>query len=118
MALATWPGGVPIGVVAGTYTEKPERYVSAHKPPIGQGQERMRSRILNYAIGFDQKLTSDEFDALLTFYRTTLVDGVLPFNRAHPRTGLTAKFKFTAEPQLRGPSGALFIVAMQLRQLP
>lgn len=113
-----WPDSVPLGVLPGSYTEKPERNVATFTPPNAQERERNRSRIRTYAIGFAQWLSSNEYDTLLAFYRATLTEGVLPFTRPHPRTGAVCKFKFTDAPQIVAVDGIRFQVALKLRLLP
>lgn len=118
MSLAAWPVAVSLGAISGSYTEKPEKNVATFTPPNAQETERNRTTLRSYAIGFSQWFTSDEYDALIAFYRITLGQGILPFTRAHPRTGATCKFKFTGEPSIGTVDGVRYQVPIRLRLLP
>ena len=115
-----WPDGVPLGVIPGTYTEKPERNVATFTPPNAQEKDRNRTKFKSVAVAFSQWFSSTEYDALIAFYRVTLGQGLLPFTRPHPRTGATCKFKFTDAPQLGtvDPNGIRFQTSIKLRLLP
>jgi hypothetical protein len=54
---------------------------------------------------------------LLTFYRTTVSNGVIPFLRPHPRSGVSTLVKFEAEPDLKSIGPIYRVVTMTLRTL-
>ena len=63
-------------------------------------------------------LQKDDYNTLITFFRTTLAGGSLTFNYDHPFTGLESEFRFLKEPSMR-PKGALwFTVNMQWEEVP
>lgn len=116
---AAWPGTVNQIVNQDSFNEAPERNVISFQPEVGPPIERRRTSISSNVFAFTQWYTSTEYDALVDFYRTTLLDGVLTFTRNHPRTGVSATFKFTDVPKIVSLMGGLtFVVSHSLRLMP
>lgn len=116
MAYATWPANVGQYAQQSGYSEKLERSVANFAPQVGASIERNRTTIKTFQLSFTQQLSSAEYDALLAFYRTTLIDGTQKFTRNHPRSEQSGTFKFIAEPQIsQALSNDIYLVALQLR---
>lgn len=115
---AAWPGGVNQIVNQDSYGEAPERNVAAFTPEVGPPKERLRMSISTNIFSLTGWFSSAEYDLLVTFYRTTLSDGTQPFTRNHPRTGVSATFKFTDVPKITQVIGLTYVVAMSLRLMP
>lgn len=113
-----WPGTVNLGIKRPSYREKPERYVAQSKPDVGPPLERRRSAFRTELLSCEGRYTETEYAALIAFYRDTLLDGTLPFNRAHPRSGTTTLMKFEAEPDLVSIGAIHRHVSFVLRTLP
>lgn len=115
----SWPYDVNQLVSRRSYGERPERNVASWQPEVGPPSERRRSSVTSSQLQFSGRVTDAEWASLMTFYRTTLRDGALPFCRTQPLTGVTGKFKFTEPPALGGNVGALYReVSYQMRELP
>lgn len=116
---AAWPGTINQTVNMDGYSEAPEQNKITFQPEVGPPTERRRSSVSSNILAFTQFYTTTEYDDLITFYRTTLLDGVLTFTRTHPRTGLSATFKFTDVPKIVSlANGLTFVVSHSLRVLP
>lgn len=116
---AAWPGTVNQIVNPDSFSEAPEQNKASFQPEVGPPIERRRTSISSDVFAFTQWYTSAEYDDLVDFYRTTLIDGVLTFTRNHPRTGVSATFKFTDVPKISSLlGGQLYVVSHSLRLMP
>lgn len=119
---AAWPASVPQFSLQQSYGEQPERNVIEFTPEVGPPMSRRRTSISTDIIDFETIMTFDEYDALVSFYRTDLKDGVLPFLRGHPRNPEVStneyEFRFMTEPKLKAISPDLCSVAMRVRRMP
>ena len=115
---AVWPVAVNAYALRDSYTEEPERNVLSFKPEVGPPKERRRSSVSTDMVSFTGKYTLVEWTALKTFYRDTLLDGVLPFTFTNPLTGVSATYKFTAAPKLRTTRQLKVQAALQMRRQP
>lgn len=115
---AAWPATVPQWHLHSSYSERARRHVASFEPEAGVAIERRRSSISMEDMAYDVSLTSAQFDALLTFYRDTLKDGVLPFERTHPRSGAAITCKFTEAPSLAAVLVGHYRVTIRLVRLP
>ena len=120
VASALWPASVPQVSNQDGYTEAPERNVAEFRPEVGPPKLRRRSAVSTDMLQFTTTMTSDQFDALVDFYRSDLADGSLTFLRKHPRdlSGVDLEFMFMNEPSYgaRGPNYGE--VAIALRRMP
>lgn len=118
MAVAAWPGSVNQFVKRDGYGETPERNVVSFAPDVGPPIERKRSAISTTVLSGEGRGTRTEWDALVTFYKTTLNDGVDSFTRLHPDTGASITCRFTEPPKLTR-RGALYChYSLALRVMP
>lgn len=115
---SAWPATISQDALQSSYTEEPQRNVVSFEPEAGIVIERRRSSISTDAISFTSVIPSSQWDLLMTFYRDTLKDGVLPFTRRHPRSNSEATFKFTAAPTLTAVHGAFYRVSFQMVRMP
>ena len=113
-----WPATVNQLVYDDGYGEDPQRDAVSFKPGAGAAIERMRTSIATDLVTFAGRLTSAEYDDLITFYRDNLGCGVLPFTRAHPRTGDDADFTFVDAPKITRVEGLTLVIAFSLRLMP
>lgn len=118
MTLAWWPQDVNQNYLRGSYREAPDVNVARFQPDVGPPKLRRRMSISTDKIDFTAWYSSAEYAALLTFFKTTLKDGVLPFTRTRRRTGATEVFVFEASPSLEDFAPGAYKVAIALRSLP
>lgn len=102
---SAWPGSVNQSVKRDSLRQQPERNVASFAPDVGPPIERPRSSIASDMISFESRGTRTEWVALMTFYRTTLADGSLPFTRNDPLALLdgvstSREFTFTDAPRV------------------
>ncbi|MBY0262753.1 MAG: hypothetical protein K2Q20_10440 [Phycisphaerales bacterium] len=63
-------------------------------------------------------LTTEQVASLDAFHTTTLADGTLRFEMAHPRTGLTHEFRFASDGiEWSEPANGLYRTAFDLEYL-
>jgi len=62
-------------------------------------------------------MTGTQVGVLETFYVVTLGSGTLPFDWAHPRTGVTESWIFKGPPKIT-PEGLGYLVSFGLEMLP
>lgn len=114
---SAWPA-INAGALIEGYQEKPDRWVADFRPddaaPIGNELTRMDTDL----ISFDVELTFAEHATFLTFYNTTLVNGILPFTFTHPRTEATANFAFVDPPIVKAVLPLLLVISLSLRKMP
>jgi hypothetical protein len=116
-----WPGTVSLYAQAGSYKEAPDRNVSTFQPDRGTPLESRSTSVSTDQIQFDIFLSYDQWTDLISFYRDTLMDGVLPFTRPHPYDvdGASLTFKFMAAPTWADQGGYVYgIASVSLRRLP
>jgi hypothetical protein len=80
-----WPAVNQV-VLRASVSEKPERNVRSFQPEFGPPMEGRRTSVSTDVFAFTGRVTSNEWDTLMAWYRDTLKDGSLTFTRNHPRT--------------------------------
>lgn len=118
-----WPAEVPEHVLHDSYREEPERNVSSFDTEFGPPLESRATTVATTLIDAQYWLTKTEHDALLDFYVNDLADGVLPFTRTHPSSGVAGTtMKFREPPKLEQMAGrrdtGYRLVSMKFRVLP
>jgi hypothetical protein len=87
------------------YQEAPERNLAEFQPEVGPPKRRRRTNVATVLYDFTVTMKSADYDTLIAFYRDTLLDGSLTFNRNLPRdpTGTqgTFEFMFTSAPMYK-----------------
>lgn len=116
---ASWPS-VTQYALDGTLSEAPENNLSEFRPEVGPVKRRRRTSVATRLLVFDQLLSFTEFDALMTFYSDTLMDGALTFTRYHPRDigGTTYEWQFVEPPKLKTSTYTFATVGISLRKMP
>lgn len=119
MTTAAWPSDVNQDADATSYSETLDTNVAAFAPEVGAPKLRRRMSISSDTIAFNAQMTTVEYASFLTFYRTTLKDGTLPFTRTRPRTGATETFIFVGNtPALKAIDYGLYQVALSMKNMP
>jgi len=112
---AAWPAAVNTNWLQQGYSEEPENNVAKFQPDVGPEKLRRRTSLPTKLISYNGLYTSDEWDALLTFYSTTLLDGTQQFTVTHQRTGGNGTWMFTAPPKLNSVDGIIYGAQIALR---
>lgn len=117
MTLATWPSDVTLVFKAESYTERPERNVSSFPVDVGPALEARASSVATDLLsGTIPCQTSAEYESLMDFYRDDLVDGTLPFTRAHPRTSEASCIFKIEDIYLSQKTGDIHFVTVTMRR--
>lgn len=116
--MAPWPGTVNQLTYRNGYQQTPERNVVTFQPEVGPPIERRRSSISTEIVSCSGRGTLTEFNNLMTFYRTTLKDGVDTFTRTHPLNGGTVTCKFMEPPALTDRRATFVQWSLKFRVLP
>lgn len=87
---------------------------------VDVGLAKVRSRFTD---GIDVYTTTiyvdyDDVPDVLTFYKTTLVNGTLTFGYDDPLTGVSSEFRFAEPPDIRPRGGRNFTVSMKWEKIP
>jgi hypothetical protein len=118
MANDVWPSTLPQKPLVDGYGEDfPENTIRTEME-VGPAKLRRRSTAAPKKITISFLMTQIQVATFETFFNTTLSSGSLPFDWAHPRTGVTESFRFMKPPQIRPASGLLWKVALELEELP
>lgn len=117
---AAWPGTINQNVNVQNFNEVPDTNNAVFQPDVGPPKMRRRSSLSTSVFTFEGWFTSTEVDNINTFYKTTLLDGTLPFTRLHPRTQANdgSTYVFLNAPDVKTFSPVLFVVTFNLRKLP
>jgi hypothetical protein len=118
MALAAFPSTISQIVEQDGYGETPQADVAPYKPSTGAPILRARSIVPQDLIPCLMWLSSPDYDTLLAFHATTLLDGTQPFTWVHPRNGTAATFQLEGDPpKLGAVQGPMYQVTFTLRLL-
>lgn len=119
---AAWPAGISQNAQSGSFKQTPDRNVSSFKPDRGTPLEHRATSVSSDQVQFATEMVYGDYQTLLSFYRDTLKDGVLPFTRKHPYDigGADLTFKFMAEPSFSDVANMVDLgtVSLSLRRLP
>lgn len=118
--MPAWPASVPLHAEDSSYSEDIEGSVAQDQPEVGAPSGRRRSGISTEVCSFETVMSFTEYDALMVFYSTDLIGGVLHFTRAHPRDpdGASENFQFTEPPLLSSTGPTFGRVSLKMRRLP
>ena len=116
MAFDVWPVGIPNKALVGTYSERVEPWTDSFQveegPPMEGPSGTMRTDLISYEIILD----NTDRAALMTFYQTTLEQGVKYFTTANPEYGGTETYKFAQAPEVRSLVPGTYRVSVSLRR--
>jgi hypothetical protein len=117
MATPAFPSWITFWPLQASYQEQVDTNQAASQPATGAPTLRRRSLLAQRLITFTLPLSSLEFEALKTFYRTTLKDGTLQFTMPHPRTGVGATWAWQVDnpPKVNQTYGLTFEIILTLR---
>lgn len=113
-----WPGGVNQDAQQDGYAETPDTNIASFAPEVGPPKVRQRMSISTDQIAVVLLMTSTEYALFLTFFRTTCSDGTQPFTFTHPRTKVTATFRFVGAPKMQAIGPDTYTVSMNLQTMP
>lgn len=104
----------------GSYKETPDRNVSTFQPDRGTSLEYRSTSVSSDQIQFDIEMVYSDWTTLISFYRDTLKDGVLPFTRPHPYDigGASLTWKFMAAPAWSDMGNVFGLASVSLRRMP
>jgi antitoxin component of RelBE/YafQ-DinJ toxin-antitoxin module len=118
--MTTWPATLPQCPILNDFSEQRQRNLAAFEPDVGPPKMRRRSTAVavSTAVAFRMDLT--ELAAFNTFFETTLKDGTLPFDWAHPLTQTTYSWMFDAKeaPRIDRMTPSTVRVTFNLLRLP
>jgi len=114
-----WPSDVNTYARTGTYSEQIDTNFAEFAPEVGPPKRRRRMSISSETITFSVWMRAAEYASFLTFYRTALADGTLPFMRTRPRTGATETFYFTGQaPAVKDVGYNLYELQLTMKNVP
>lgn len=119
---ATWPVLLPYKIMEDGYREL-QPAGSALRSGVGYGPDKQRNRYTTIHRPFSGmfEMTSAQLDIFWSFYRSTLGNGVLPFDGLpHLRTGETVNHRFNVStpPQVQPNGWDSFLVSVSLEIVP
>lgn len=107
MSIATWPPGLPTALEINGLSEVPiDQWIENN---VSMGSPKRRLRFTGEMATLSGKMTFNptQIATFLTFFRTTLKAGSLPFQWTRPSTGETVQMLFLSSspaPSALGPS--------------
>lgn len=96
--MPSWPSTVPQKALLGSIKFEDEQNVDEFQTDVGPPLRTRASSVAGEKVSYDYIFSSSEYEALRTFWRTDLNDGVSEFTRVHPRTGSTVTCVFLSKP--------------------
>lgn len=117
MSVPAYPAGLP-KLEADSYVESPVDGTIRTQMDTGPEFFRRRFTATPTHINGDLNIDGSQVGTLLTFWKTTLRHGSLPFTWIDQRSGSAATFRFRAAPVIRAGSGNNFLATLQLEMLP
>lgn len=120
MPAASWPATLPQCPILNAFSETPQPNVVSFKPEVGPPKQRRRSTAKAWITNVSYRMTNAQLLTFKTFFETTLEDGALPFNWAHPVTKVSYDWMFTEgdEPQITRFASNASTVAFKITRLP
>lgn len=118
MTAPAWPANIPQRPNDGGWSETNQRNVAEFQPEVGAPKFRRRSTAAGATASAGFTMTAAQLDDFDDFYADDCVDGTIPFTWAHPISGTTYSWVFTAPPERAAIDVDQFGVSVQLRRLP
>jgi len=116
--MAAWPAGIPQKPLYGTLQTTPEDVRGVFQPDIGPPIIWLVASTAGENLSFSISLTDAEYTTFLDWWNDTISHGADSFTWAHPLTGATETFRFTAPPKISNRSTGAHIVQIKLYQEP
>ncbi len=117
--MTTWPSDLPQCPTL-VFTEQRQRNLVAFQPDVGEPKIRRRSTATAVLTNMAFRMTNAQVLSFNTFFETTLKDGSLPFDFAHPVTKVTYSWVFDPKdsPRLTRVTPRTYTVTFDLLRLP
>lgn len=114
-----WPAALPPLTELDGYTETPPDLALRSSVEAGPPKTRPRWSAGPARISGRLLLTAAQAEALVAWFSASTLTGALPFEAAHPRTGLAARLRFTRAPELAhlAEGGGLWRAQIELEVL-
>ena len=117
--MAAWPASLPQSPLAGTFQTVPEATAAVFEPDVGPPRVRRRTSNAGHDMRASFAMTEAQYSTLLTFWKTTLSDGVASFTWLHPVDGTVESFAFAGRPpQIQHRTKNALVVQVALYQEP
>ena len=118
--MATWPtaDSFPQTPLLEGNTETPPNTIIRTSMDVGPPKLRQRSTAGYGTYTFNFHMDDTNISALRTFYITTCEGGAVEFEWTDPRTSGTENWRFLAPPSWVQLKNDLYLVTVQLEQLP
>lgn len=116
--MAEWPSGLPSYVLVDGYTEIMPNNTIFSNPDIGPPKARRRSTAAIAPVKVQILLNTSQVATLISFYRSTLSEGTLPFTWTHPRTTGSITARFMSPPIITAVSGTHYNAILDLGVMP
>lgn len=100
MTIPVWPSTAPLRLLLESVGKEVEDNRYKFKPKIGASITRRASSKRSDKLKGDVLWTLAQYNTVMTFYTTTLVDGTLTFTNADPITGTTTTYQFVSPPKI------------------
>jgi len=114
-----WPATLPQCPTL-NISEQRQRNIVAFQPDVGVAKMRRRSTAVGVMTAMSFRLTTAQVATFDTFYETTLLDGTLPFDLAHPITKVNYSWIYDSKdaPKKDRISSRYQMVSFNLIRLP
>jgi len=113
-----WPASLPQRVDQG-FTEQPPDVLLRTEMEDGRPKRRPRvTKGVEPVTASISALSSSQVGTLRSFYEDTCVNGSLPFEWVHPRSGNTVQLHWKKPPQIQHEEADLWSAGLELEILP
>lgn len=118
MATQAWPSTLP-EPEKGSYVEQPFQSSAIFEPDAGPPTTWRRLTLAATKLSMRFIFSSAQLAAFETFYRTTTLDGSLPFTWTNPRYGASYRYVFDpgSPPQVSDLGGSYWSVSVSLMKV-
>jgi len=120
MANPVWPVGIPQEILQTSYAESPPDNVVKSQMAVGPPKMRRRSTSGERPFSGVINMTETQLETFDDFFRTTLKDGSLRFDRKHPRdmSGPDVECRFVRPPVYTSAGGSYYNVNVEIEVMP
>jgi len=118
--VSAWPVTLPPSMLIEGYQEQMGDGRRASSTDTGPGKVYRKTSAMPDAMGCSMLLTTAQLAIFRTFYKTTLLEGALPFNIGDPKTASTllVRFRIGSTPAISTTDGKNWLVTMPLDIMP
>jgi hypothetical protein len=115
--MPNWPTSLP-KPGPGNYSEQAQSGLLVSDMEMGPPKVRRRFTATGVQIEMRLVLTTAQLSDLESFHKTDCLNGALPFDWNHPRTGAAVKARFIAPPAYTSAGRGYWPTAISLMVLP